>query len=82
MWSDTNKFSDEKTKLISKGIRDFLLKDNTYNQIFEYLISTYNFDTPYNQLFQKQDGQIIAEFKKILNVFFGSKYHQTSTKRY
>ena len=30
MWSDTNKFSDEKTKLISKGIRDFLLKDKKY----------------------------------------------------
>lgn len=30
MWSDTNKFSDEKTKLISKEIRNFLLKDKKY----------------------------------------------------
>ena len=30
MWSDTNKFSDDKTKLISKEIRDSLLKDKEY----------------------------------------------------
>ena len=30
MWSDTNKFSDEKTKLISKDIRNILLKEKKY----------------------------------------------------
>ena len=30
IWSDTNKFSDDKTKLISKEIRNFLLKDKKY----------------------------------------------------
>jgi hypothetical protein len=30
MWSDTNKFSDEKTKIISKEIRNILLKDKKY----------------------------------------------------
>jgi hypothetical protein len=30
MWSDTNKFSDEKTKIISKDIRNILLKDKKY----------------------------------------------------
>jgi hypothetical protein len=30
MWSDTNKFSDEKTTKISKEIRNILLKDKKY----------------------------------------------------
>ena len=30
MWSDTNKFSDDKTKLISKEIRNSLLKEKKY----------------------------------------------------
>jgi hypothetical protein len=30
IWSDTNKFSDDKTKIISKEIRNYLLKEKKY----------------------------------------------------
>lgn len=59
------KFDENGNKLPGYGFDetfDFLLKDDTYNQIFKYLISTYESDTPYEQLFQKSDGQIIAKF--------------------
>jgi hypothetical protein len=45
---------------------NFLLKDETYNQIFVYLISNYKNNEPYEQLFQKRSGETIANFNGMI----------------
>jgi len=63
------KFDENGNKLPGSGFDEtfnFFLNNETYNQIFEYLISTYNNVRPYEQLFQKLNGDTIAGFKDMI----------------
>ena len=78
--SNTNyfEFDGNGNKLPNYGFDEtfyFLLNDKIYNQIFEYLISTYNNNKSYNQLFETEQFVDNPNYKIIANFEGMIPYH-------